>query len=357
MLCVVIPILNEVHNVRPMVEGLERALKGLAWRAVFVDDDSSDGTLDVLRHLCHHHPHIRFIHRIHRRGLASACIEGMLSSAADVFAVMDGDLQHDETMLPKMLSLLEEENLDMVSASRFLPNSTLEDFSALRQKLSRWGNWLANLRINPPLTDPLTGFFVIRANVFLPIARHLSQQGFKILVDILLTTQKPLRYREVPMVFHKRSHGSSKLNHFVMLQFLYMVLDKSLGHLIPLRFLLYTLSGIGGMLVNIGILGVGLFVFKQPFEISQGMAATIAISVNFLNNNYITYHERRLQGRKALLGLLRFYCVCAVGLFCNVGAARFLFLNETPWYIAGLLGFLLGGVWNHAVSSHFVWKK
>ena len=119
-LAVVIPVLNECDNVALMVERLTRALADIRWEAIFVDDDSPDGTADVVRALARLQGNVRCVQRLGRRGLASACIEGILSSAAPYIAVMDGDLQHDEALLPQMLAQIKAERLDVVVASRYI---------------------------------------------------------------------------------------------------------------------------------------------------------------------------------------------------------------------------------------------
>ena len=107
VLSVVVPCYNERLNVLPMVDRLGAALAGIAWEAIFVDDDSPDGTAAEVRRIAQIDPRIRCIRRVGRRGLASAVIEGALSSSAEFVAVIDGDLQHDETQLPAMLAKLQ----------------------------------------------------------------------------------------------------------------------------------------------------------------------------------------------------------------------------------------------------------
>lgn len=113
-LAVVVPTFNERDNIRPLLDRLQVALEGVGWEAIFVDDDSPDGTADCLREIAQYNPRVRVIHRIGRRGLTRACVEGVLSSSAPYFAVIDADMQHDETILLQMLERLKADDLDIV---------------------------------------------------------------------------------------------------------------------------------------------------------------------------------------------------------------------------------------------------
>src|SRR5690606_33505045 len=130
-----IPVFREAANVAPLVARLDAALAGLAWEAVFVDDDSPDGTAAAARAIAATDPRVRCIRRIGRRGLASACMEGFLSVSAPFVAVMDGDLQHDETILPALLAAVEG-GADIAIGSRHVAGGAAEGgFSAARGAL------------------------------------------------------------------------------------------------------------------------------------------------------------------------------------------------------------------------------
>ncbi|MFC7551990.1 glycosyltransferase [Pseudoroseomonas wenyumeiae] len=130
LLTIVVPCFNEAENVIPMAERLEAALQGIAWEVIFVDDDSPDGTAAIARRLAEQDERVRCIRRIGRRGLASACIEGMMASSAPYVAVIDGDLQHDETILPRMLEALRSGRAEVAIGSRHVPGGeAAEGFS------------------------------------------------------------------------------------------------------------------------------------------------------------------------------------------------------------------------------------
>lgn len=137
-LTIVVPTLNERHNVGPLIDRLDRLLEGVDWEAVFVDDNSADDTAAHLHDLGRTDRRIRCIRRFGRRGLSSACIEGILSTSARYIAVIDADLQHDETLLPCMLDILKREHTDLVVASRYLASGAADGLSTRRRAQPRW---------------------------------------------------------------------------------------------------------------------------------------------------------------------------------------------------------------------------
>ncbi|MGC2025211.1 glycosyltransferase, partial [Bradyrhizobium sp.] len=131
-LSVIIPTFKERDNVVTLFRRLEKTLLGIPFEAVFVDDNSPDGTWEVLRALSREDGRVRCIRRIGRRGLSGACIEGILASSAPCAAVIDADLQHDETQLPKMLTLLQGGGFDLVIGSRYIEGGSAESFNRQR---------------------------------------------------------------------------------------------------------------------------------------------------------------------------------------------------------------------------------
>lgn len=216
-LSVVIGTLNEADNIAPMVSRLDAALAGLAWEVVFVDDDSPDGTADAVRAIAKVDPRVRLVHRIGRRGLASACIEGMQIARAPALAVIDADLQHDETLLPRMLATLKADDLDLVVGSRHVEGGGVGDFSFSRRLISRLGNFVSRLTIVAPVHDLMSGFFMLKRGFFEEVAPRLSGIGYKILFDILASARRPVRFVELPYRFGSRQHGQSKLDAAVTL--------------------------------------------------------------------------------------------------------------------------------------------
>jgi len=356
-LAVVIPTLNERENVAALIDRLGTALAGIRWEAVFVDDDSPDGTADLVREIGQRQTNIRCIQRLQRRGLSSACIEGILASSAPFIAVMDADMQHDEALLPMMLATIKERQLDVVVGTRFGANGSVGDWQRHRVLASSLASWLARLVVKAELTDPLSGFFVIARSAFAATMRELSGQGFKILLDIFASSPRPLAFAELPFHFRRRVHGESKLDTLVAWEYLSLLLDKLAGHVIPVRFLSFAMIGGFGVLIHLAALWLAVYPLEISFAVGQAIATIVAMTGNFLLNNLFTYRDRRLHGRALLAGLLSFYAVCGLGAAANVGIAAHLFDANHSWWLAGLGGAAIGAVWNYAMSSVFIWRS
>ncbi|HEY7843894.1 MAG TPA: glycosyltransferase family 2 protein [Bradyrhizobium sp.] len=356
-LSVVVPTFNERDNVAKLYRKLEATLTGIAWEVIFVDDNSPDKTWEVVRDLAQHDSRVRCVRRIGRRGLSGACIEGILASSGPFAAVMDADLQHDETQLPKMLSLLQSGQAELAVGSRYVEGGSAESFDSKRAGFSTFATSIAKRVLGVAIADPMSGFFMIRRDKFEQLAPGLSTQGFKILLDVVATAHGELKTVEVPFTFGSRLHGESKLDSMVALDFLGLVLAKFTNDVISLRFLLFAMVGGTGLFVHLGTLFVALTVLNWPFPEAQAAGALIAMTTNFVLNNFLTYRDQRLKGFALLGGLLAFYLVCSVGLFANVGVAFSVYDQEPIWWLAGAAGALMGVVWNYAMSGLFVWRK
>ena len=356
-LSVVVPTFNERDNVTVLYRRLEATLTGIAWEVVFVDDNSPDGTWEVVRNLARKDSRVRCIRRIGRRGLSGACIEGILASSGPYAAVIDADLQHDETQLPKMVALLRSGAAELVVGSRYIEGGSADSFNKQRAGASQLATEVARRVLKVEVADPMSGFFMIRRDRFEQLAPELSTQGFKILLDVIATAQGKLRTIEIPYTFGSRQHGESKLDSMVALDFLGLVLAKLTHDVVSLRFLLFAMVGGTGLVVHLATLFVAHEIFKEPFAESQAIGALVAMTSNFVLNNFLTYRDQRLKGFAILRGLLLFYLVCGVGLLANVGVAFAVFDQEPIWWLAGLAGALMGVVWNYAMSGMFVWRK
>jgi len=354
-LSVIVPTFNEQANIPILIERLGRVLAGCDWEVIFVDDNSPDGTAAVARAIGAADNRVRCIRRIGRRGLAGACLEGMLASQARYVAVMDADLQHDEARLAAMLDALRANRADIVIASRYVDGGNWAGLSPLRAKVSRWSNRATQLLLGIELTDPMSGFFMIRRDAFEPLAPSLSSQGFKILLDLLATARGSLRTLELPSVFRERQHGTSKLDSKVALDFAALVVAKLTNDVISARFMLFCLVGLTGLVVHLGILR-GLLAAALSFGVAQTFATIVAIAWNFVLNNLLTYRDQRLTGWRFVAGLLGFEAICAVGAISNIGIATWIYDYDSVWWIAGLGGALIGTVWNFVVSAALVWR-
>ncbi len=355
-LTIVVPTFNERANVPILVERLSRLFPSNNWEILFVDDNSPDGTAAAARALGETDSRVRCIRRIGRRGLAGACLEGMLASQARYVAVMDADLQHDESLLAGMLDCLRSGRADLVVASRYLDGGSSAGLSKQRSLVSRWSNTLVRVLLGIDLTDPMSGHFMIRRDMFETLAPSLSSQGFKILLDIMATGRGSLRTVELPSTFRERQHGESKLDSKIALDFAALVTAKLTNDAVSARFLLFCLVGLTGIAIHLGFLSV-LLACALTFGTAQAIATVGAIAWNFVLNNLFTYRDQRLTGWRFLTGLLRFQVICAIGAISNVGIATWIYDYDSVWWIAGLGGAMIGTVWNFVVSAALVWRQ
>lgn len=356
-LSIVVPTFNERDNVVTLYERLKVTLGQTPWEVVFVDDNSPDETWQLVRQLSQQDPRVRCLRRIGRRGLSGACIEGILASGAPYVAVMDADLQHDETRLPQMLALLQGGSADLVVGSRYIEGGSADSFNRQRRGVSEFATLIAKRLLRVEIADPMSGFFMIRRDRFEELAPSLSVHGFKILLDIVATARGSLRAVEIPFTFGTRLAGESKLDSMVALDFLGLILAKMTGDAVSLRFLLFALVGSIGLFVHLLTLDVAFNLLDVPFTEAHALGAVVAMTSNFILNNLLTYRDQRLKGVALLRGLLLFYLVCSVGLLANVGVAFSVYGQQPIWWLAGAAGALMGVVWNYAMSSLFVWRK
>lgn len=356
-LSVIVPTFNERGNVLELVQRLGQCLAGHRWEVIFVDDDSPDGTAQFVREIGQRDNRVRCIQRIGRRGLSSACIEGMLASSAPYLAVIDGDLQHDEKLLPHMLERLKQDQTDIVIGTRYAPGGGLGDWDEARAAISHFATRLSRLVLKADLSDPMSGFFMIHRQAMEHSVRKLSGIGFKILVDLFVSSPRPLKFAEFPYEFRTRKAGESKLDTQAAWDYVMLLIDKLIGHIVPVRFVAFSMVGGSGILVHLAVLAVLLNQFGLGFVTSQSIATFVAMTSNFALNNILTYRDMQLRGWHWLRGWVSFTLACSVGALANVGIASYLFTMDTKWVLAALGGILVGTVWNYAVTMVYTWRK
>ena len=354
-LAIVVPTLNERKNIDPLVTLLQDALTGIDYEIVFVDDDSPDGTAAYSRQVAQANPRVRSIQRIGRRGLASAVVEGMLASSAPYVAVIDGDMQHDERVMPRMLEILRNTDTELVVGTRNAAGGDMGNFAAHRVAISRLGQKLSALVSRTNLSDPMSGFFMIRRTVLDEVVYDLSMTGFKILLDIISSAHRPLRVAEVGYTFRNRKHGESKLDAIVGIEFIELLIDKLTRGWVPVSYFIFGLVGLAGVGLN-AILLHFLRTGGLTFEVGQAYAGAIVSCINYFLNNRFTFRLNRLRGSELWIGFVLFVAVCAVGLVINVRFAVFLANAGVVHPLASSIGIIIGSVWNYWVTSVFVWR-
>jgi dolichol-phosphate mannosyltransferase len=355
-LTIVIPTLNECGNVEVLLERLGLTLAGIVWEAIFVDDGSMDGTPELITRIAQADRRVRLIRRIGRRGLSSAVVEGALASTAPVIAVIDADLQHDERILPDLFRGISDDGYELAIGTRYAANGSTGDWDEGRRKISRFATRLAAPIMKTPLTDPMSGFFVIRRDILLEAAPHLSSVGYKILLDLVASHPRHLSVAEVGYEFGVRNSGASKLDQMVALEYIELLLDKTIGRFIPVKLVQFGAIGMAGVLVHLSLLYLFLSA-GVAFGFAQGAAVIGAMTFNYALNNRFTYRDRQRKGAAWVTGLLSFYLVCSLGAVANVGVGSLVYDRLPEWWVAGIAGAVIGSVWNYVASGWLTWAR
>jgi dolichol-phosphate mannosyltransferase len=356
-LTVVIPTLNEAGNIEPLLEKLGVALAGIEWEAIFVDDGSTDGTPDLLTGIAQNDRRVRMVRRIGRRGLSSAVVEGALASTTPIVAVIDADLQHDERILPDLYRAIANDGNELAIGTRYAGNGSTGEWDDKRLKISRFATALASPIMKTRLSDPMSGFFAVRRDVLLDAAPGLSNVGYKILLDLVASSPRPLKLAEVGYTFGTRQSGESKLDEMVALEYLELLLDKTIGRFVPVKLVQFGAIGILGVGVHLALLYLTLNVLGAAFAAAQAMAVIGAMTFNFALNNRFTYRDQQLKGLAWIGGLLSFYLVCSIGAIGNVGIGSLVYEQFHGWWMAGIAGAIVGSVWNYVASGWLTWTR
>jgi dolichol-phosphate mannosyltransferase len=356
-LSIIVPTFNERENIAELIGRLVVCLGDRSWEVVFVDDDSPDGTADLVREHAATDSRVRCVQRIGRRGLSSACVEGMLATTAPYLAVIDADLQHDERLLPQMLDTLRQGDSDIVVGSRYAPGGDIGDWDARRARMSRFAMRLSRVLVPAELTDPMSGFFMMRRSVLDGSVHRLSAIGFKILTDVFASFPQPLRFKELPYRFRVRRAGQSKLDSVTVWDYVMLLLDKMIGRWIPVRFLAFSIVGAMGVAVHFAVLTLGFQGLHSGFVAGQAVATLCAMTFNYAVNNVLTYRDMRLRGLRWLRGWASFVLACSIGGIANVGVASTVYGLGHGWFPSAFAGILVGAVWNYAVTMMLTWGR
>jgi dolichol-phosphate mannosyltransferase len=356
LISVVVPTYNEAPNVSMIYDGLARALAGRSWELVIIDDDSPDGTADAVRGLGRQHDNVRCIQRVQERGLCSAVQWGVQAAHGEVIVVMDGDLQHDPALIPRMLEELQGGH-DIVSGSRFLSGRDVEGLpSDLRRRLTDYGNKLTNLFLGKQLSDPLTGFFATSRRLFLDSIPRMQADGFKVFFDLAYNNRKAT-IKELAFDFQQRRLGESKLQLYVLWLLLCDLVSKLSGGLVPPRLISFVGVGLIGSIFHFSILYSTMAVGTE-FWVAQAIATVVAMIFNYTLNNVLTYSADRLRGAAFYKGLLLYSLIASVGIVANVSTAQITYSHfHAHTFIAASMGLVIDVMWRFVVSNRLIWGR
>lgn len=373
----ILPTYNEKENLILLLPKLIALFKSkkIDYEIIIVDDDSPDLTWKWFQNKEKEFPSVRLIRRIHEKGLSSAVLTGMASSQGEYLCVMDADLQHDENILPEMIVQLSSS--DIVIGSRRVENGNYGEMSPVRRFISYSATLLAKILLPLPTTDPMSGFFAIRREIFETTKSKINPRGFKILLEFLGRT-KDLKVSEVGYSFRKRNHGETKLSSSVIQQYLIALFELRFGSFVSIEFIKYGITGLSGVFVNLG----GQFLYNNVLAINVVEQIQSAISLpsgaivfgfelsvltNYLLNNVWTFSDRRNVGfLDNMIGFLKFNVISLLGFLIQFSTWFFLvkyfqihypdFLPYRLTYMGNIVGILLATATNYFLNRNFTWK-
>ena len=370
---IISPTYNEALNVGPLIDGLHAALVDVAHEVIIVDDDSPDGTWEIVEALAVTDDRVRVIRRFGESGLSSAVLAGMEVATGSVLAVIDADGQHDEAALPEMVRRIEHGEADVVVGTRGAEGGSYGEFSLGRRIVSGVAALLAKLFLRVPVSDPMSGFFAISRDTYRRIGPTINPQGFKILLEFI-GRRGDLRVDEVGYRFRNRVHGETKMSPSVIRSYLLAVAELRLGRQIKGQLFLYAVVGVCGFFVNLGVFG--LFELLGTGAIDVGLAEPVRWSLlagiqasiisNFVLNNYFVFWERRFRRRQLAQGLVVFELVSILGVFIHVAMFQFLQQQRLGESVVGAeaarlaheaIGFAVAFVSNYYLNVNYTWRR
>lgn len=221
-LSLIIPTYNEKENIALLLDKIREVLAEEEFEIIVVDDDSPDLTWQIVQSHAIKDQRIKLIRRRGERGLSRAVMEGFSQAKDPILGVMDADLSHDPRILPKMIAAVREEDCDLAVGSRRITGGGADKWPWYRKISSDMATHLAKRFLNIELSDPMSGYFLIKKELFERIKHKIDPLGYKILLEIYIRS-KPRRIKEIPFVFKDRKQGYSKVTPKVMIEYLQML--------------------------------------------------------------------------------------------------------------------------------------
>ena len=221
---IVIPVFNESKNLPLLISQIYKVLENHTFELIIIDDNSSDGTFEVLNKI--KKKNFRFFIRKKRRDLSRSCVLGFDKSKYKNILVMDGDLQHQPKDIKKLLKTFQLKKAHIVIGSRELFTRKKHNLSFMRLSASRILIFIVNILLGNKTSDPMSGFFIFKKEIFIRNKYKLFNKGYKILMDLIYLDEKYQKIYDVKINFANRKKGESKMNMKILLSLIYMILYK-----------------------------------------------------------------------------------------------------------------------------------
>jgi dolichol-phosphate mannosyltransferase len=362
MISVVVPTYKESGNIKALVERAGKALAttGEPFELIIADDNSPDGTADIVRSLQADRPWLRLLVRTTDRGLSNAVIAGWEIARGDVLGCMDADLQHPPEVLTRFVETLRASSADIVVGSRHVQGGGVSDWSFVRRFISWAATFMATLVLPGTLgevRDPMSGFFLVRGQVIQGAA--LKARGYKILLEVLAKGHYS-QVKEVPFIFEERVEGGSKIGASIMWDYLVHLGRISVETGEAARIAKFALVGLSGSFVNLLLYRWLAAHLGWSVWLAATVSAAVAIINNFAWNEKFTFPETQqvFPGAGPLARRFALFTVISLaGLVLNVGVVELLVaILHFPWLIGVASGIAVAGGWNFFSNSNWTWR-
>ena len=357
-LSIIIPTFNEAESIINLLIEIESIMEeSQAFEIIVVDDNSPDNTYEIIQNyiLDNNKLFISVIKRTWSKGLSSAVIEGSALAKFSYIAVMDGDGQHDPNDLKMLFREMLKSNKDIAIGSRFLNSKNSDSLSKKRNLISIVGNSFSSLILKKKLSDPLSGFFVVKSSLLKNNSKKLYKEGFKILFDILMIS-KNASVLERQINFRERSAGTSKLNFSTVLSLIGQILENYTYRIFPSSFFVFSFIGSFGVLIHLSIL-YSMLAISMGYIHANFIGTIGALISNYFLNNFFTFNNLHRTSKERLKGLVRYAIVNSLSILANIGIAAQLYIQEFSILLSTAAGIFAGIILNYLLRKNLVFKN
>ncbi len=370
------PTYNEAENIPVLIERIHASLQDVTHEIIVADDNSPDGTWQAADEIARSDPSVVVLRRFHDHGLSAAVLDGMAAARGAFIAVIDADLQHDETKLPEMLALAQSGDTDVVVGSREMDDGGYGEWSTQRRFVSWVASAIAKVFLMVPTSDPMSGFFLMSRDTYEASAADINPRGFKILLEFI-GRNKNLRVVDVGYEFSNREHGETKLNRSVIRSYLLGVAELRMGRSINPVFLLYVLVGILGVIVNSALftlfealgmprINTGVNDAIDPIYSSFLLSLGLTTLLLFAINNEFTFWEQRFRGWARVPAFFVYALMTLVGTLVHtavfswlqeIGLLFNLVGEDAARVVHNLIGALVALIVNWYLNTTYLWRR
>ncbi len=328
---------------------------------IVIIDKLNDVIEELIRNYSCNDSRVRFIKRFDTCGLSSALKECCLCADSDFILIMDRYSQYQVNSAARALKTLISRNLDLVIVSGFQSKSSNNGLNRKRIIGSKIANHFAKYSLSnqyKKITDFMTGFIALRKDSCMIFIKQIDINGFKFLYELLAVSKGKLNFHEIPLTFQRRDFMESKFNYLILLDFLIFLIYSSLGRIIPRKAVSFAVAGFIGVLVQLNITYLLLWLTNLQFEVILPIAVLFSSFANFIMNNFLTFRSNRLINNSFFVGYLKFLLVASLPIIANVSLTNLFYsFFSANTFVSQIAAICIIFIWNYVVSSRLIWKN